>query len=343
MPANFIENIDDNTKQGNATTTQYRVVGIVLFVISLSLASVRLVFYILSSQSIQFEQLPWIKDLIFSVVVQLLILLVFVFVFYKFKLGMSTRDILEFSNISCTNKTNIFLTIVLGFCVTIMASGVSVVWNIILGFLGYSPSVNGDYMPNQFSASSFAMYFICGAILPAICEEFAIRGGLLNVLKNRYNKKNLIIVMGLAFGLFHGYIVQFVYTALMGALLCWLTITMGSLIPAMIVHFVNNALSVIVSHAANYNWFKSSFIGTIVDTLSNNYWLAILLYILVCIVGVLLIRVINKINKNNFNKFVVSINSPNKLLVSLKDNVFFIGAIVVTSLQTIFTFVWGVY
>lgn len=325
----------------------YKVVGMVMFIISLSLVIVRLILYILSSQGITFDKIPWISDLLFTVVVQIGVLFCFVFLFYKNKNRMTTKQILTFSNIRTINGKNILLTTLLGFCVVVASLGISFIWNLILTFLGYNSSSSADYMPTHFSVPLFILSFVLTAILPALCEEFAIRGGLLTVLKDKYNKKQLIIVMGLAFGLFHGFIVQFGYTAMMGALLAWIVLTTGSLVSGMIIHFINNGLAVIVSYGLNYGWFKGIFIGDITNYLTSNFGIVVLLYLVICGIGTLLIMAIHKSNKNNPLQMRPlhndNLNAQYKPKITLSDNLFYIGAIVVTVLETIFTFIWGLY
>jgi len=234
------------------------------------------------------------------------------------------------------------LIILLGICATVASSGVSFIFNLILAFFGYSNTSSGEYMPTNFSLPLFLLSFFLTAILPAICEEFAIRGALLTVLKDKYPKKQLIIIMGLAFGLFHGFIVQFGYTAMMGALLAWVVITTGSLVSAMIIHFINNGIAVITSYAINYNWFDG-FLGNIADNIASNFGIIVLLYLVVCGIGVFLIRAIYKSNKQNTRQLKCNLYKDDTTRLQLKDNIFYIAAIVVTVAETVFTFIWGLY
>lgn len=79
-------------------------------------------------------------------------------------------------------------------------------------------------------------------VLPAICEEIAFRGVLLNGLRRRLATVQLCCVVGLAFAMFHFDLARFVPTMLLGAVLAALTLRSGSVYPAMVWHGLNNGL-----------------------------------------------------------------------------------------------------
>ncbi len=84
------------------------------------------------------------------------------------------------------------------------------------------------------------------AVAPAICEELLFRGFLLSSLENKLKPKNAIIIVALLFGVFHMSIVKFFTTALLGYVFAYLAHKSQSIIPGMIMHFINNGLSCIV-------------------------------------------------------------------------------------------------
>jgi len=84
--------------------------------------------------------------------------------------------------------------------------------------------------------------------LPAIFEELVFRGSLLSLFesnKKRTDLRNAIIV-GILFGAFHLSLFRFLETGLLGIVLTILTIKSRSIYPAMIMHFVNNASSILL-------------------------------------------------------------------------------------------------
>lgn len=94
-------------------------------------------------------------------------------------------------------------------------------------------------------AESTVMAFLSIAVIPAILEEFAVRGVVLQSLR-RYGDKFAIVMSALLFSLLHGNMVQIPYTFVGGIILGYLAVKTNSLWPPIILHFLNNAYSVIV-------------------------------------------------------------------------------------------------
>lgn len=91
----------------------------------------------------------------------------------------------------------------------------------------------------------FVIGIISMAVVPAIIEEFSIRGVVMQPLR-RYGDSFAIIASALIFSIMHGNMAQIPYTVVGGIYLGYLTIATGSIWPSIIVHFVNNMYSVIV-------------------------------------------------------------------------------------------------
>lgn len=87
------------------------------------------------------------------------------------------------------------------------------------------------------------LYLMIG-ILPGICEEFAFRGVLLHSLHKRFNPWMLAFVVALVFGFFHVNFFRVMPTAYLGFIMALLTLSTGSVLPAIIVHIGNNSLAV---------------------------------------------------------------------------------------------------
>lgn len=82
------------------------------------------------------------------------------------------------------------------------------------------------------------------AIVPGVCEEFALRCCTLGVLK-KYGKGFAVFAVSIVFGLIHGNIIQFVFAFLVGLVLGYITVKTNNVVPAMFVHGFNNGLSVV--------------------------------------------------------------------------------------------------
>ena len=62
------------------------------------------------------------------------------------------------------------------------------------------------------------------------------------------------VITALMFGVSHGVLQQSIAATLMGLLLGWIALRTGSVLPGMLVHFTNNALSVSMERIAESNW-----------------------------------------------------------------------------------------
>ncbi|MBU0617461.1 MAG: CPBP family intramembrane metalloprotease, partial [Planctomycetes bacterium] len=86
------------------------------------------------------------------------------------------------------------------------------------------------------------------AIVPALCEELFFRGYALSGLRASLGKTGAVIVVAIAFGMTHYSAQRLVTTAVLGLLLGLLVVQYRSIWPAMIAHFMHNAISVTATH-----------------------------------------------------------------------------------------------
>lgn len=93
----------------------------------------------------------------------------------------------------------------------------------------------------------FLLVFLSTAVFPALLEEFMMRGVLLGVLR-KWGDGFAIIISALIFSLMHASLIQFLFTFLVGLLLGFVTVKTESLWPAIIIHGINNFLSVAFSY-----------------------------------------------------------------------------------------------
>lgn len=102
---------------------------------------------------------------------------------------------------------------------------------------GYDEVINGP--------PEIAMAVISVAVLPAVVEEIAIRGVVLQPLR-RYGDWFAIIASSLIFSLMHGNMVQIPYTLTAGIIFGMVAVSTGSLWPSIVLHFLNNMFSVLI-------------------------------------------------------------------------------------------------
>jgi sodium transport system permease protein len=84
------------------------------------------------------------------------------------------------------------------------------------------------------------------ALAPAICEELAFRGFILSGLRRMGHKWGAILLTSALFGLAHGILQQSIGAAVIGAVIGYVAVKTGSLLPGAIYHAVHNGLSVVI-------------------------------------------------------------------------------------------------
>lgn len=281
----------------------------------------------------------------------------------------------------------VLISIAIGVVVYVLNIFISSFFYSIITGLGYK----SQSVPSG-SSSVFSLFLslIFTAILPAICEEHLHRGMLL------YGNKNLgvvnnILLTGLLFGLLHLNIEQFFYATLIGFLLGFIAYCTNSIFPCMIIHFMNNAISVCMSFAHSNGWS----LGTRLTNLSNNNALLgfILIFLFIFLLVFCLLKLIKlllaqsfednvgakqravedlmlrfgffqSINKlknetsdcedeqkteilysiQDINDFIQQIGKKNEKQekMELKTKIFLWGSIILSTVITFFTFLWGI-
>jgi len=277
--------LDIRIATDNSHKARYRAVGFAMFVLVAGLLFARILVSLFSmaiANAVTSQTHRIIIDTLFSVLAQIGVCFFAVYIIYKIKLKYSAKQIFAYSNFNKTRWYNLALAVPIAIAGVFVTIGVSALSSMFLALLGYNrPSGgSGDGLPVEFSAGLFILQLFLVAVLPAICEEFAMRGGLFNALKGSYKGGFFYVAMALAFGLFHQNITQFFYTALFGAVMAFVVVKTKSIYPVMIIHFINNAFSVYLSHAARYNWrFFGNLFTTIANGLVTDTFLVIAIYI----------------------------------------------------------------
>ena len=298
-----------------------------------------------------------VSDVIFSVMSQIITLFIVPLLVYKFCLKKSCREVFYMSNFRKTDGVIYVLSFLLGICAFILTLYVSYIWQVILALFGFDGS-SSTAMPEKFNFWHLLLSLFLTAVLPAICEEFTNRGLFLTAMRRSFSKWQTILIGGIAFGLFHQYISQTFYAALMGMLLTYLVLTTRSIFPACIVHFTNNAIAVAFDFIGEYSTFNY---GSVLSYVMLNQP-EILLLVLALTVGAayLIIRAINRryaaYYVKNYTEFLKTgdqtaydacIPAWNdgdvRYRPTLRDKAFLIGAVVLTAAYTVLTFVTGLF
>ena len=219
------------------------------------------------------------SDALFSLPVQLIFFLVVPFIIFKFYGKRTVKKTLEFSSIG-TFKPYYLIALPLGFCVFILTIGVSSAWSRLLALTGYVNPSSSPELPEKFVFGFFLAELVMTALLPAVCEEFCMRGGVLSTVKKTWGTIGCVVFCGVAFGLFHQNVKQVFYTALFGALAAFLTLRLKSIYPAMLMHFTNNFCSVFFNYADKYDFAVGGGFYSTIDMLAARHaWALILIFL----------------------------------------------------------------
>lgn len=108
-------------------------------------------------------------------------------------------------------------------------------------------------LSSMFTSSSMIVAIIVVGIAPAICEEAVFRGVFFNSIWNQTHGKWIpIIVTAAVFGLFHGSIIRFFPTFLLGIVLGYLVYETNNMFYNVMFHAINNIIPVLVLYGMQF-------------------------------------------------------------------------------------------
>lgn len=234
------------------------------------------------ASSVTLPEEKWV-DVTYSFVVQAIVVFLLPLLLYSLLLKVSPKKVFKTCNFNKISFMVILISIGLGlicFFINIIVSSFS---NGLIGFSGYR-SV-GTTIEYEYNAINFILDLITVAILPAICEEFLHRGLLLQGTKHMGFKK-AILISSLLFGLLHFSIQKFFYAFIIGLVIGLISVVSKSIWPGIIVHFINNGLSVYLDYASANNWVFGDYLTSL------NNWLNSTPFIIVFICSMLFVAVV---------------------------------------------------
>lgn len=216
---------------------------------------------------------------VLSFITQIGIIFLLPLVLFKCFNKMKFKETMHFYGFKKTSHKVILVSFVLGAVVFALNIYVSSFFNGVIQFFGYKPKGGSEIgLPNTWWV--FLLELITTAVLPAICEETLHRGMLLNG-NSQFGIKKAVLISGILFGLLHLNIEQFFYASIIGLFLGYLALGCNSIYPCIIVHFMNNGLSVFLSFAKTQGWAIGNMLESISQFLIKSGFLGFVIFILV--------------------------------------------------------------
>ena len=130
---------------------------------------------------------------------------------------------------------------VIGLAISLMSNYAAGLVTDVFSLFGIS-NRGGDIIEDG-SLPSVFLYYLTVALLPALGEEFAFRGIVMGSLR-KYSDALALVISSAAFAFMHGNFVQMPFTFCCGLAFGYMAIKTNSLLPSIIIHFLNNALAV---------------------------------------------------------------------------------------------------
>lgn len=286
MRKNFIRNLPIRNKLSRATYVTY-------FVIVLLFLGIRL----LSS----FGLLNFIPGVVRSIVstIFIQIILMFTVCLFMFSGLMKNKpvDTLSYWGYKKTSSRTIVYAVILGFIVFFLNSYIASFFAAILEAIGFR---SATVVYESYPWWLLILNIIFTALLPAICEETTHRGLLLKGSLGMGATKS-IVISALLFGLLHMNIQQFFYATIIGLYLGYLTIHCDSIFPAIIIHFMNNALSTLVTFSAVNGLWLTKFLDKVTNVEANPVTGLMFNFLLLCLLGFGLWQLTKKLIQDSGN------------------------------------------
>ena len=195
-----------------------------------------------------------VSDLIFSGVLNLGVMCavpLLLFLYVERPAGASVKTFAAEIGLGKPDRAGIIAAVVLGIPFYVMTLGISAIFILIFLLFGYFPS---SVPPIDPGVGAFLLAILLTAVLPGIFEEILYRGVIRRALNVFKSDTGVILFTALCFGLGHQYIRQTGYTFVGGLVFAYLAVKTRSIWPSVIVHFINNGLSVYLEAAEVNGW-----------------------------------------------------------------------------------------
>lgn len=186
-------------------------------------------------------------------------------------------------------NTNVFHCVLFYAAMTSLSSFVSMVSDVIFDTLnvlfGIEPPTDVIASSVPTSDPEIIVFLISIVIIGPIAEEILFRGVILKAFRG-LGDTFAAVMSGVFFGLYHGNFYQAPYTIMMGIMLGILTIRAGSILPATIIHILNNFIATTASYSESMA-DAGSKIGMVLHSMTdtiNSAWGILYLLGYLCVI-----------------------------------------------------------
>lgn len=316
------------------------------------------------------------NDYISSFLIQIMVMFAIPMLLYTLFVSKSFKQTFKDTRFKKISSRMIGITIILGIVLYFINNFVAQFFSSLISLFGYENLTQTTTV--TFTYELLFREFLLSCILPGICEEFLHRGIMLFAGKKCGNTRYVLITSSILFGLMHLNINQFFYATILGFLMGYVAIVSDSIYPSIIIHFLNNFLNTYFYYGYYLNWPFATFINNLQALIASNIFVFIIVNaVLICILISLYIYLTQILAKErvryDVKKIILcleidnlpleqaqtKINQANEILLkseSLKfkntvsggekfsflSQVFLISSLVLGSLITISTYIWGI-
>lgn len=316
------------------------------------------------------------NDYISSFLIQIMVMFAIPMLLYTLFVSKSFKQTFKDTGFKKISSRMIGITIILGIVLYFINNFVAQFFSSLISLFGYENLTQTTTV--TFTYELLFREFLLSCILPGICEEFLHRGIMLFAGKKCGNTRYVLITSSILFGLMHLNINQFFYATILGFLMGYVAIVSDSIYPSIIIHFLNNFLNTYFYYGYYLNWPFATFINNLQALIASNIFVFIIVNaVLICILISLYIYLTQILAKErvryDVKKIILcleidnlpleqaqtKINQANEILqkseslkfkntvsggekFSFLSQVFLISSLVLGSLITISTYIWGI-
>ncbi len=227
-----------------------------------------------------------IADVIYTILIEVVCLFIIPLILYCVFIKVKPKQVFRTCNFSKISFKTVLLSILLGTVMYFLTVLLSTFFNGIIILFGYQSSGSST---EEYTLITYIIQIFTTALLPAVCEEFLHRGILLQGTKHIGFTRS-IIISSFLFGLIHLNITQVFYASVLGLIIGYVSVVTKNIWPAIIIHFMNNFLSITDNYlSSNVTWYKT-FMQSIYSWFNSiNYILTVLIITVVLMLLVLII------------------------------------------------------